>query len=217
VIPYSSHFRTSRMPRGFSRVGTSTLVGLTLAALASWLSTAPAQAATGACPGSTLSQPFLKWGDSHFYTLVAGGDFEGPTTGWTLSGGAQRVAGSEPYAITGTLGALSLALPAGASAQSPFVCTSEGERTLNFLERAESSTATLGVQFIYKTATGIETSAVKKQNPTNSWAPPQNTIHGGKEFVHAIVTNGTVQVAFRFVAVSGTSRVDDVFLDPRMR
>src|ERR1700684_4075031 len=96
-------------PVRLSKYGSRATLGpvLALAALAlSICSAAPAQAAlisTSACSDATLSQPFLQWGDSSSYELVPGGDFEGSLSGWTLSGGAQRVAGSEPYGATGSV------------------------------------------------------------------------------------------------------------------
>src|SRR4026207_1772926 len=68
-----------------------------------------------ACDVSELSQPFARWLDFANYELAPGGDCESST--WTWTGGAKRVAGSEPYAATGTLGSSSLSLPAGSSAQ----------------------------------------------------------------------------------------------------
>jgi hypothetical protein len=73
-----------------------------------------------ACKSSALSQAFAPWGDTSSYELAPGGDFE--SSSWTLEHGAQLVSGSEPFAATGTLGASSLSLPAGGSAQSPSTC-----------------------------------------------------------------------------------------------
>ena len=86
--------------------------------LAAWVSDAQANAAAtnpsvgiNSCSLSALSQPFTRWLDYAEYELAPGGDFESST--WTLTGGAKLVAGSEPYAATGTLGSSSLSLPAG--------------------------------------------------------------------------------------------------------
>src|SRR5690348_7562788 len=54
--------------------------------------------ALNTCSVSTLSQPFAQWLDYAEYELVPGGDFESST--WTLAGGAELVAGSDPYAVT---------------------------------------------------------------------------------------------------------------------
>jgi hypothetical protein len=216
VFPYLSRLRSPRMPRGVSLSLASTLAGLTLAGLASGLPVASAQAAsTATCPSSALSQPFLKWGDSNYYSLVAGGDFEGSLSGWNLSGGAQRVAGSEPYAATGALGASSLSLPVGASAQSPFTCVGSNERTFRFFARSEGTEATVRASVVNETSLGNIAVPVGKVVLKSSWEPSP-ILHTGAALATAIA-NGTVRVALRFTSLSGNARVDDVFLDPRHR
>ena len=83
-----------------------------------------------ACNPSALSQPFARWSDFSDYELAPGGDFENST--WTLTGGAKLVAGSEPYAATGTLGSSSLSLPIGSSAQSPPTCVDAAYPSIRF-------------------------------------------------------------------------------------
>jgi hypothetical protein len=190
--------------------------GIALTLLAS-LTLAPAQAAasTGTCPSVTVSQPFLKWGDENLYTLVPGGHFEQAPSEWTFSGGARLAAGGEPYGVTGAVGAFSLALPAGASAQSPFICVEPSDRTFRFFARSEGTVATVLVQVVYETSKG-SVASVGKQLALNSRWEPSPILHTGAALVTAI-TGETAHLAFRFTAVSGTSRIDDVFIDPRMR
>jgi hypothetical protein len=193
------------------------VLALALAAVASGLSVASAQAAgTVACLQATLSQPFLKWTDSNAYELVGGGDFEGSSSGWTVSGAAKLAAGSEPYAATGTLGAWSLSLSSGAWAQSPCSCIEPAERTIRFFARSEAGTATVLAQAFFQTSKGlVATTGTKVTLKSTSWEP--SPIIAFKPPSTATVTNGTVQAAFRFTSVSGTARIDDVFLDPRMK
>ena len=112
---------TTPVRRVFSVLSTVFAVGA-FGAVALPVSTAQADllGLGGGCTPPAVSQPFAPWGDSASYALVPGGDFESGS--WTLQGGAQRVAGSEPYAATGTLGSWSLSLPAGSSAESPQTC-----------------------------------------------------------------------------------------------
>jgi hypothetical protein len=175
----------------------------------------PAEASTATCPSSTLSQPFLKWGDENFYTLIPGGHFEQAPSEWTFSGGARLAAGGEPYGVTGAVGAFSLALPAGASAQSPFICVEPSDRTFRFFARSEGTAATVLVQVVYETSKGSMASAGKLLALSSSWEPSP-ILHTGAALVTAI-TGETAHLAFRFTAVSRTSRIDDVFIDPRMR
>ena len=121
---------TSPVRRVFRRVSIVNALGAA-AVLALPLSAAQADVANlSRCNGSTLSQPFAPWSDPSWYELAPGGDFESPA--WTLTGGAELTAGSEPYAATGTLGSSSLSLPAGASAQSPTTCVDAAYPTVRF-------------------------------------------------------------------------------------
>ena len=98
---------------------------------------APANAAT--CAGKT-SQPFSPWGDFNLYELAPNGTLES-TNGWTLTGGAKLVKGSEPFAVTGRLGQHSLSIPAGATATSPEICLDAARPTFRFFGRAVQGAA----------------------------------------------------------------------------
>ncbi len=201
-----------------SRASLASAVALA-ALLLSVCSAVPAQAAlisTGACNDATLSQPFLRWGDSSSYELVPGGDFEGSLSGWALSGGAQRVAGSEPYGATGSLGAYSLSLPAGASAQSPFTCVDAAYPTFRLFARNHGllSTSTVLAQVVYKTALGTLVLPLGAVALSGTWQPTLPMLTGS--IVTGVLSGGTAQVALRFTALIGSSQIDDVFVDPRM-
>jgi len=181
-------------------------------------SAAPAGAAlvsTGACSEASLSQPFVRWGDTTTYELAPGGDFEGSLSGWTLSGGAARVSGSEPYAATGSLGSSSLSLPAGASAESPFVCVNASYPTFRFFARDNSLLATVLVQVVYKTALGEVALPLGTVALSGQWQPTLPMLTGS--VAAGLLTGGTAQAALRFTALTGSSDIDDVFVDPRMR
>jgi len=194
------------------------LAAPTIALLALAIGGAPAQAApisTEACNEAALSQPFQRWGDTSDYELVPGGDFEGSLAGWTLSGGAQRVAGSEPFGATGAVGSYSLELPAGASAQSPFTCVDAAYPTFRLFARNESLLATVVVQVVYQTALGTVALPLGAVVLSSKWAPTLPMLTGS--VVPAALANGVAEVALRFTALAGASRIDDVFIDPRMR
>jgi hypothetical protein len=216
VFPYSSHLTPAGMPRRLCFASAATVALATLAGLAG-LSPASAQAATstGTCPSSSLSQPFLRWGDSNSYELLAGGDFEGSLTGWTLARGAQKAAGSEPYAATGTLGAWSLALPLGASAQSPFTCVTASDSAFRLFARNEGPAATVLTEVVYKTPLGNVSVPVGTVVLKSGWQPTASLPTGSA--IASALSNGTAQLALRFTAVAGSSDIDDVFIDPRMR
>src|SRR5207344_2080783 len=92
--------------------------------------------------------------DSDAYELLPGGDFEGASVGWTLSGGAKLAPESEPHGATGSVGSHSLNLPAGASAQSPFTCVNASYPSFRFFARNDGVLSTVLVQVVYKTLLG---------------------------------------------------------------
>jgi hypothetical protein len=196
------------------------LIGLVavLASLgAGLLSGTPAQAAllsTSACNESALTQPFLRWGDASDYELVPGGDFEGSLEGWSLSAGAQRVSGSEPYGATGSVGSHSLALPAGASAQSPFTCVDAAYPTFRFFARNDTPLATVLVQVVYRTPLGTLALPLGAVALSYAWEPTLPMLTGS--IVTGALSGGTAQIALRFTALDGSSQIDDVFVDPHM-
>jgi hypothetical protein len=173
---------------------------------------AVAKAAT--CPTALTSQPFKQWGDESAYSLVSGGSFETSPTEWTLRGGAQPTSGSESFAVTGALGKSSLALPAKASAQSPFVCIASSEDAFRFFLRSEAAESTLTAELVYKTAIGSIAVPVNRLSAKSAWAPSPRIATGS--LIATIVAGGTAEMAVRFTATSGASRIDDVYLDPRM-
>jgi hypothetical protein len=214
---FTNHPRTvSRQPTPL-RLTTLSLA-FALAGILTIFSAASAQAAlisTGACNDAALSQPFHSWGDSGEYELLPGGDFEGSSSGWTFSGGAQTVAGSEPYAATGRLGGSSLALPAGASAQSPFTCVNAAYPTFRFFAHNQSLLSTVLVQVVYRTPVGTVSLPLGAVALSGNWQPTLPMLTGS--VATGLLSNGTAQAALRFTALIGSSRIDDVFVDPRMK
>src|SRR5687767_747057 len=129
--------RSSRLVR----VAGTALAGL----LTALVIAAPASAAS--CSGR-ISQPFTPWGDFHFYDLAPNGALES-TNGWTLTGGAKLVKGSEPFAVTGRLGQYSLSIRAGATATSPEICLDDARPTFRFFGRsAQGASASLRAEAI---------------------------------------------------------------------
>jgi hypothetical protein len=170
---------------------------------------------TGACQQASLSQPFLQWGDASSYELVPGGDFEGSLSGWTFSGGAQRVAGSEPYGVTGAVGAYSLGLPDGAWAQSPFVCVNASYPLFRFFARDDGLASTVLVQVVYKTVLGSVSLPLGAVALSGDWQPTLPMLTGS--VLVGALSGGTAEAALRFTALTGASEIDDVFVDPRMK
>jgi hypothetical protein len=211
-------FHRRSLPAAANRLLSIRSSGLALALSCAALvacSGTPAQAALrtgGTCSRGAVSQPFLAWGDANYYELVSGGNYEGSLAGWTLAGGAGVVPGSAPYAPARALGSHSLSLPAGASAQSPFICVNASYPSFRFFARNEALLASVLVQAVYKTVLGTTTASLGVVALSPSWQPSlpmlTNSIVGG------LLNGGSGQVALRFTALLGPSRIDAVFIDP---
>ena len=165
-----------------------------------------------ACDSSALTQPFLPWGDSNPYKLAPGGDFEGSMAGWTLSGSAAVVAGSESSGVTGTVGSSSLSLPAGASAQSPMTCVNAAYPSFRFFARTDSPGSLVLVSVVYNTLLGQSTLPVGLVGLASSWMPTLPMITGSA--VPGALSGGTAAIALRFTSLTGSSQIDDVYVDP---
>ena len=172
---------------------------------------------TDSCDNATLTQPFAPWGDSNTYKLVPGGDFEGSMAGWTLTRGAAVVSGSERFDATGSAGSHSLYLPAGASATSPYTCVDFAYPTFRFFAKNNGLLSTVLVSVVYKEPllgpVAIPIGAVAL-SPT--WDPslPMLTASAVQGIVNGLLARGTPEVALRFTALTGSSNIDDVYVDP---
>lgn len=197
-----------------ARVLSALIAGLGIFAL-SGASARASVVATDACDNSTLSQPFVPWGDSSYYKLVPGSSFESGATGWTLSGKAGVVAGSETFGATGSVGSQSLSLPAGSSAQSPYTCVDAAYPSFRFFARNNGVASTVLVSVVYKTVLGLQVALpVGTVLLTPSWAP--SAVMLTVSAIPAALSGGTTNIALRFTAATGSSQIDDVFVDPRL-
>jgi hypothetical protein len=188
------------------RLGALSIVTALGAVLAFAGPTSPAQAAIidlDACGVAPLSQPFVRWLDPASYELAPGGDFETPA--WTLSGGARRVAGSEPFAATGTLGSWSLSLPAGSSAESPSTCVDAAYPTIRFFSSGIGLVAVTVVYGDLSLPAGVDVA-------TGGWAPSLPMLTDSA--LTALAPDGSAPVSVRLTTLAGDVRVDDVFVDP---
>jgi hypothetical protein len=171
--------------------------------------------ATDACDHAALTQPFAPWGDTSQYKLVPGGSFETGSAGWTLTGGARIVGGSEPFGATGSVGGSSVTIPAGGSVQSPFTCVDAAYPTFRFFGRNNGLLSTLLVQVVYRLPLlGQVPVPVGTVALSGNWAPSAPMLTASA--VTGLLSGGTTQVALRFTALTGDTQIDDVFVDPRM-
>jgi hypothetical protein len=197
---------------------TVTSTATTLSDVTSAVATEPAVSANarGCDTTASLSQPFAGWGDQNYYDLAPGGDFESGLAGWSASGGAELTAGSEPYAVTGSLGSYAMYLPSGASVQSPYFCVDPSDPTFRFFVRNESASADVNVSIVFKSVLGVTVVLpVGSASAAASWAPsPTMATESG---LFGALNGGTEAVALRFTASGGPSEIDDVLVDPRCK
>ncbi|MGO8905870.1 MAG: hypothetical protein ACLQMH_09645 [Solirubrobacteraceae bacterium] len=216
MVPTWSRLKSAASSRGTLLALAGTAAGLTLAAA---LPVAAAQAAS--CPETTLVQPFKAIEEKekitpNYYSLVAGGAFEAGEAAWTLSGGAKVPSGGGISALTGKEVKASLDLPKGAVAVSPLTCVEPNDRTFRFLDRGEGSTG-LTVSVVYVGLSGLLSSKIDALSPpTGKELAASPILHTGAHTA-AKLSGGYAYMSIRFESTAGTARVDDVYLDPRMR
>lgn len=175
----------------------------------------PLVASAPDCGDQALSRPFLPWLDVAQYTPQPGGGFEGSLKGWRLEDGAKVVSGNEAFDVASADDARSLALPAGAVATSSTICVGLGHPTLRLFARRANGTAgsTLSVEVLFETAWGSVVSLpIGLLWGSDAWAPslPLPVVAN----LLPLLPDDRTPVAFRFTALSGDWRVDDVLVDP---
>ncbi len=116
------------------------------------------------------------------------------SSGWTLTGGARLVRGSEPFAATGTLGAWSLSLPAGSSAVSPATCVDAAYPTFRFFT---SGTGLLAATAVYGNLALPAGVAVV----TGGWTP--SPVMLTTSTLVAAASDGSAQVSLRLDHAGG--------------
>ena len=198
---------------------------LTLAATAA-LALVPAAGASAAlidtsdCDGAALTQPFSQWGDDNFYKLAPGGDFEGSLAGWTLTGGAKKVAGSESFNATGDAGSYSVSIPAGGSVTTAPTCVNAAYPSFRFFNKSKGGllglVAAAKVDLVYHdNLLGLVALPAGVLLPSGQWkaSAPMLTLAS----VAGLVSNGEAPLSIRFTAIAGTWNIDDVYVDPHQR
>lgn len=174
----------------------------------------------GSCTGETYGQTFAQFGDDNWYTAVPGGGFEAGTVPWASTGGAAAVDGNESFNVGGASDSRSLSLPAGSSATSPAVCAAIDKPTLRFFARnSGASSSRLNVDVLYPGLLGaVRTARIGSIPGGSSWRPTgeqQLTVTN----LLATLSLSRTAIAFRFTAADGSGqwRIDDVYVDPKLR
>jgi hypothetical protein len=95
------------------------------------------------------------------------------------------------------------------------VCVNASYPTFRLFARNGGLLSTVLVQVVYKTLLGPVGLPLGTIALSGAWQPTLPMLTGS--LVGALLSGGTAQAALRFTALTGSSRIDDVFVDPRMR
>ena len=144
---------------------------------------------------------------------------EDGATGWTLTGGANVVAGNEPWKIGGSWHRNALDLPAGSSAVTAPLCIDETYPHFRlFARNAGSLKGALKIEVLYFDTKGkvVNTKPYDYKPVSPSWQP---TGLVGINVFTPKTTVAAAPVAFRFTPTTKDAhfQIDDVYVDPRAR
>lgn len=195
------------------------LVLVAAAAIGALAATAgPAMAGDrAACPTAALSNPFAPWGDVADYQLAPGGDVEGDTTDWSLSGGATAVEGNETFMVSSAADHMSMRLPSSSSAMTARMCIGAEHPSFRFFAKrsAGAPSSRLLVEVVFDDANGRTRSLpVGLISGSGAWAPspPLPTLLS----LLSGAQDSTIDASFRFKPQNNSTwSVDDVYVDPR--
>jgi len=169
-----------------------------------------------ACQASPTSQPFAAEGDEASYSLAPGGSFEDGAAGWSLSGASIS---KEPWSVNGIGSNDALAVGAGGTVVSPWICISSEYPTFRLFGRrtSGSSSATLDVSLRWVDLLGltIESPAGTLQGD-GTWAASPILRLG--DSVPLWLPGGSAEVALVFRSSrAGSWDMGDVYIDPYRR
>jgi hypothetical protein len=156
------------------------------------------------------SQPFAQFGDSRLYTFGTNGGLESGSTGWTLSG-ASVVSGNESYYVHSTADRHSLSLPAGSTALTPQLCMGTTSTVLRFFDRSGNG-GTVRVQMVLRNVLGGVLGIVDwtTVSGATAWQPSPSLLN----LDSLLGLLGVSSIQLKFTALSGTTQIDDVYVDP---
>lgn len=157
----------------------------------------------------TSSMVFQSWGDRSQYMLTPGGSFEESTTSWKLGGGAKVISGNEPYFIHGKADSRSLYMPKGSTASTPTMCFAPGDWHMRFVGTGYGQ---IRVAVTVNSLLGLVSILDGGTVTTNGTWKPSPKVALLLTNVTGLLT--TKAISLRFTATSGTSQIDDVYLDP---
>jgi hypothetical protein len=171
--------------------------------------------AVAACGLGAIEQPFAAFGDTASYTSLANGSFESGAVEWSLVGEAYTVEEDEPDFLDSADDATALKIARGASATSKAICVTHNTPTLRFFARNNGAYGSrLRVDALLEDVFGkVHTIPVGTVSGTTAWAPT-DALALKLDALTAIARAPATGVAFRFSAITGSWKIDRVYLDP---
>ena len=173
---------------------------------------APAPAKSSGCSDRVFTTVFADFNDRALYTLAPDGDFEAAAAGWELADGASVVDESSSILLGDALGGKSLELAAGASAVSPEICVERGFPSFRFVKRSANG-GVLRVDVLYRD--GKKAKKAGRVKAGAAWGVSRKVSLAQGRF--RVKRGQSAAVQLRFTASGGSVRVDDVYIDPRLR
>lgn len=171
------------------------------------------------CSSPLVQTPFRRFGDRRNYVLAPSGSFESGTSGWQLSGTAKRITDADPVDLGANDGAGMLSLPARTSAISPTMCVDFDYPTFRLLTKAMTK-GEFKIEITYPDANRPVWEELKKYDGyqfTNAGSGWKLTDDIDMKIDLGGMQAGYRRVAFRFTALSGSWRMDDLYVDPTRR
>jgi hypothetical protein len=150
------------------------------------------------------------------YVLAPDGGFENGADDWNLRGGADVVRGNESFYVGDDEDRRSLELEAGESARSPVTCVGIERPTVRFFARRTSGwvLSMLKVEVLYNGLDGeLRTVALAPVAVLGTGWQPTLPLPVVANLLPNVSGEQSV-IALRFTALSGSWRIDDVYVDP---
>jgi hypothetical protein len=180
------------------------------------------EASHATCRAPLIENPFGRFGDHRNYVLAPDGSFEDAVlSGWQLSGGT-RVTEADPVTLGANDGQGMLAMPARSTAISPTMCVDLDYPIFRILTKAVNKprSSEFKIEVVYpdsKKPEWAELSQFNGKHFVNAGAGWRLTSDMDMEPAIGGKTAGFRHVAFRFTALSGNWRIDDLYVDPSRR
>lgn len=166
------------------------------------------------CTEPAVSQPFLSFGDSSWYSLAPGESYDQFTAaGWTLSNGAYIGSSTLQDGTTGSV----LVLPNGSQAVSPPLCVDNSYPYLKaMLQAVHGGSVTFSISYMTTTGTYGSLRTDNAQTPTGAWKLSSELGLGsgpytGWNYAILTITGGGGKLA------GAASSLYNLYFDPRMK